>query len=64
MMSSSDGEHDEFGMNRGKQSVCEFDWMHPAGEAPVVRVDENRSAEVLAVLHKVAETNSVEIPWQ
>ena len=63
-MSTSDGEHDEFGMNCGEQCVCEFDRIHPAGETPVVRVDEYRSAEVLTVIHQVAETDSVEIPRQ
>ena len=62
--STADGEYDEFGMNRGEQCVREIDRIHTAGEPPVVRVDENRSAKILAVLQQVEETNAVEIPRQ
>ena len=62
--STADGKYDEFRMNRGKQRIREFDGIHPAGKPPVVRVDENPGAEVLAILQQVAETNAVEIPRQ
>ena len=61
---TADGEYDEFRMNRGKQRVREFDGIHPARKTPVVRVDENPSAQVLAILQQVAETNAIEVSRQ
>ena len=58
------GKDDKVRRNRGQQRVPEIARVHSASEATMVWIDENRSAEILAFLQQVCETDSIEVAGQ